>query len=129
MAFRSAYENGKLEAARQASNYTDLGEMCIELRKTNPYKGAKQREQYIRGVDDRSQIDFEMRNRRMNEGTISATVVPVEHPEPILIRGPRELRWNRVTREYELVELTPEQVEMSQSRAAYVQEFDPCGVA
>lgn len=52
-----------------------------------------------------------------------------EHPEPILIRGPRELRWNRVTREYELVELTPEQVEMSQSRAAYVQEFDPCGVA
>lgn len=53
----------------------------------------------------------------------------VEAPEPILIRGPRELKWNRVTREYELVELTPEQVEMSQSRAAYVQEFDPCGVA
>lgn len=132
MAFRSAYENGKLEAARQASNYTDLGEMCIELRRSNPYKGQKQREQYNKGVDDRAQTTFEMRNRQMNEGmnaTVASTVAPVEHPEPILIRGPRELRWNRVTGQYELVEVTPEMVEQTRRRSAYVQEFNPCGVA
>ncbi len=55
--------------------------------------------------------------------------VAEQAPEPILIRGPRELRWNRVTREYELVEVTPEMVERSRRRGAYVQEFDPCGVA
>lgn len=59
--------------------------------------------------------------------TIEATVV--EAPEPILIRGPRELRWNRVTREYEWVELTPEMVEQSERRAAFVAEYNPCGVA
>lgn len=58
---------------------------------------------------------------------IEATVV--EAPEPILIRGPRELRWNRVTGQYELVEVTREMVEASRKRSAYVQEFDPCGVA
>lgn len=51
-----------------------------------------------------------------------------EHPEPILIRGPRELRWNRVTGEYDLVEVTPEMVEQSKRRAAFVAMFDPCGV-
>ena len=56
-----------------------------------------------------------------------ATNVP-EAPEPILIRGPRELKWNRVTGKYVTVEVTPEQVEMSKRRAAYVQEFNPCGV-
>lgn len=53
----------------------------------------------------------------------------VEAPEPILIRGPRELRWNRVTGQYELVEVAPEMVEQSRRRSAYVQEFNPCGVA
>lgn len=61
--------------------------------------------------------------------TVTVENTVVEAPEPILIRGPRELRWNRVTREYELVEVTPEQVEMSKRRALYVQEFNPCGVA
>lgn len=52
----------------------------------------------------------------------------VEQPEPILIRGPRELRWNRVTGQYELVEVTPEQVEQSRRREAFVAQFNPCGL-
>lgn len=53
----------------------------------------------------------------------------VEAPEPILIRGPRELKWNRVTGTYELVELTPEMVEQTRKRDQYVAMFNPCGVA
>lgn len=59
-------------------------------------------------------------------GTLENTVV--EAPEPILIRGPRELKWNRVTGTYEWVELTPEMVEQSKRRAAYVAAFNPCGL-
>ena len=56
-------------------------------------------------------------------------VKATEHPGPILIRGPRELKWNRVTGQYELVEVTPEQVEQDKRRAAFVAMFNPCGVA
>lgn len=60
------------------------------------------------------------------------TQTPVRHnttdrPEPIRII--RERRWNRVTRQYELVEVTPEMIKADRQRSAYVQEFDPCGVA
>ena len=59
--------------------------------------------------------------------TIEATVE--QAPEPILIRGPRELKWNRVTGQYELVEVTPEMVEATRRREQYVEQFNPCGVA
>lgn len=50
-----------------------------------------------------------------------------ERPEPIRII--RERRWNRTTRQYDLVIVTPEMVEADRRRSAYVQEFNPCGVA
>lgn len=58
-----------------------------------------------------------------------AQTAPIENvPEPILIRGPQERRWNRVARQYESVMLTQEQIEASRRREHYVAMFDPCNI-
>ena len=63
--------------------------------------------------------------------TLVATIEPEietdERPEPIRII--RERRWNRTTRQYETVIVTREQLVADRQRSAYVQEYNPCGVA
>lgn len=58
--------------------------------------------------------------------TIEPEVQTDERPQPIRII--REKRWNRTTRQYELVVVTRELIEQTRRREAFVAAFNPCGL-
>ena len=68
MAFRSAYEMGRYDGLR-ATTVCPLRpeEYILDIMRNNPYKGKKQRQDYVRGATDCINRTMEMRNHRMNE--------------------------------------------------------------
>lgn len=68
MAFKSAYSKGRY-AGTDICNGKSIEDVVLHHMQNNPYKGEKQRKDYIKGVSDFCNDIEAHRNHRMNEGS------------------------------------------------------------